>query len=264
MYRMDLIDTHCHLDLEHHFPDFEQILHEAGKCGISAMVLAGVRRSGWERMLGLCGQYSTLHAAPGLHPMYLESHGDDDLMELKRIACGAEVVAVGEIGLDYQVPEISREAQQQLFESQLDIASEFALPVLLHVRKAHDQVLATLRRRKFTRGGVVHAFNGSMQQAEQYIGLGFMISVCGTITFERSRKIRRVAAELPLDALVLESDSPDIPPAKHYGQRNLPVYLPEILSALAEVRGEKIIDVARATSINARKILKLGERQSDV
>lgn len=253
---MQLIDTHCHIDIARHFPDFEAVLNKARSVCVSDMVLAGVHRAGWRRLLELSNLYSYLHAAPGLHPMYMGYHHSDDLTELSRITENCDLVAVGEIGLDYQV-DVDRDIQQRLFENQLDIASKASLPVLLHVRKAHDQVLATLRRKRFSSGGIVHAFNGSLQQAEHYIGLGFMISVCGTITYERARKIRRVASQVPLSSLVLETDSPDIPPAKHHGERNSPEYLPEILRALARLRDEDIEMVATFVTANARKVFKL-------
>ena len=177
--------------------------------------------------------------------------------ELDGLVSQGGAVAIGEIGLDYYVKSVDRTAQQQLFEQQLQIAAAGHLPILLHVRKAHDQVLATLRRKKFSHGGIVHAFNGSYQQACCYIKLGFGIGICGTITYDRSRRIRRVAAELPREALVLETDSPDIPPANHQGESNHPEYLPEMLVALASLRGEPPESTASYTSDNARRILGL-------
>lgn len=255
-----LIDTHCHIDLQRHFPEFESILQEAREAGVSDIVLAGVIRSGWSRMLNLSERYPGVYAAPGLHPMYLRCHSEDDLHALSQLVQRINVVAIGEIGLDYFC-NVDRHDQQQLFEGQLDIAAEFRLPVLLHVRKAHDQVLATLRRKRFAKGGIVHAFNGSMQQAEQYIKLGFMLSVCGTVTFERSRKIRRVVAALPLETLVLETDSPDIAPASRNGGVNRPAYLPEILLELASLRSEGVDEIASVTSNNARNVLRLTASQ---
>jgi TatD DNase family protein len=256
---MELIDTHCHIDIDRHFPDFQATLEEAKRYGVREMVLAGVHRAGWRRLLDVCVENKCLHAAPGLHPMYMDYHCADDLLLLSQIVEKHSVVAIGEIGLDYQV-DVDRHKQQQLFENQLDIASGVSLPVLFHVRKAHDQVLATLRKKHFSHGGIVHAFNGSLQQAEQYIGLGFMISVCGTLTYKRSRKIRRVASDVPLASLVLETDSPDIPPAKHHGERNSPKYLPEILYALAELREEEVLNIAASTTGNARKVLNLSDQ----
>jgi len=253
-----LVDTHCHIDIERYFPDCEATLNRSRIAGVTDMVLAGVDRDGWQRMVDLSCRYPGVHAAPGLHPMYLDNHHPDDLEVLVQLARAQSVVALGEVGLDYHIENADRSAQQKLFEAQIDIASASHLPLLLHVRKAHDQVLATLRRKRFAQGGIVHAFNGSYQQAVQFIGLGFMVGICGTISYDRARKIRRVAAELPLEALVLETDAPDIPPANHWGEWNSPEYLPEILDALAMIRPESVFDIARQTTINARRVLGLG------
>jgi len=252
-----LVDTHCHLDIERYFPDCEATLARSRAAGVHDLVIAGVDRGGWQRMLMLSQRYNGVHAAPGLHPMYLAWHGPGDLAALAELAGTEQLVAIGEVGLDYQVENADRGAQQELFEAQIDIAARFRLPLLLHVRKAHDQVLATLRRKRFPYGGIVHAFNGSSQQAGHFIGLGFMIGVCGTVTYDRSRKIRRVAAELPLESLVLETDAPDIPPSSHWGEENQPEYLPEILAALAQIRSEEREGVASQTTRNALQVLGL-------
>lgn len=254
---MHLVDTHCHLDIASCFPDWREVLHEAREAGVCQLVLAGVYSSLWPRMFKLCREVVGLYGAPGLHPIYLPHHAKEDLAALDAAVQRENVVAIGEIGLDYHVEGLDRRHQQELFEAQLDIASARALPVLLHVRKAHDQVLATLRRKRFANGGIVHAYNGSLQQAEQYIGLGFKIAVGGTVTFPRALKIRRVAAALPLAALVLETDAPDIPPATGDQQRNTPANLVVILEALARLRGEMVADVARQTTENARQQLGL-------
>lgn len=254
---MELIDTHCHLDINEFKGRFEHLLARARQAGVLRMVLPGVDRAGWERMISLAEREEGLLAAPGLHPLYLARHRPEHLEDLQALAANGRIVAIGEIGLDYHVPDLDRAAQQQLFERQLHIAAGAGLPVLLHVRKAHDQVLATLRRKQFPHGGIVHAFTGSRQQADQYLGLGFVISICGTITYDRARRIRKIAAELPREALVVETDSPDIPLAGHRGEDNLPEYLPEVLTALADLRGEPPEDTARATTANARRILGL-------
>ncbi len=207
--------------------------------------------------MDLCDSDLGVFGAPGLHPLYLSHHQPHHLEELEELIKSGRAVAIGEIGLDYYVESVDRAAQQQLFEHQLQIAAAAQLPVLLHVRKAHDQVLATLRRKKFAHGGIVHAFNGSYQQACCYIKLGFAIGVCGTITYDRARRIRKVASELPKESLVLETDAPDIPPASHRGESNYPEYLPEILDALAAIRGELREVTAHSTSTNAKRILGL-------
>ena len=214
---MELIDTHCHLDIQEFSSDFETLLAGARKKGVAGIVLPGVDREGWNRMVHLSKNEKGLFAAPGLHPMYLARHRRHDLEELARLTARETIFAIGEIGLDYYIEDCDRAAQQELFEQQLQIAEKAHLPVLLHVRKAHDRVLATLRARRFSRGGVVHAFSGSFQQAGEYIKLGFGISLCGTLTYDRARKTRDIAAALPQQAIVLETDSPDIPLAGRRG-----------------------------------------------
>ena len=254
---MELIDTHSHIDLPLFFDDFQEVLTRVRQAGVIAQVLPGVRRAGWQRILSLCTAEKDLYPAIGLHPMYLQYHGGGDLDLLRRHALDGQLKAIGEIGLDYFIKDSNRSAQQQLFETQLAIAAESGLPVLLHVRKAHDQVQATIRRLRFTGGGIVHAFSGSLQQAEQYLKLGFLISICGTITYDRATRIRSVAARIPLQSLVVETDSPDIPPVAHHGQRNSPGYLPQIISSLAEIRSESVEQIAEQTTVNARSLLRV-------
>ena len=252
-----MIDTHSHIDLPVFADDFDYVLQRAREAGVTAQILPGVVRSGWQRILQLSAEEQDLYAAIGLHPMYLSQHGQGDLESLRQLALDGRLVAIGEIGLDYYVKNSDRSDQQKLFEAQLAIAGEAGLPVLLHVRKAHDQVQATIRRLGFTGGGIVHAFSGSLQQAEQYIKLGFLISVCGTITYTRATRIRMVAKTLPLTALVVETDSPDIPPSTHHGEQNYPEYLPEILSTIADLRMEPYEQVARQLEENSRLLLDL-------
>lgn len=254
---MELIDTHSHIDVDAFLHDFSEVLSRARDAGVVGQVLPGVYRAGWDRLFLLCSRESDLYPAIGLHPMYLQYHGRQDVDALRLHAMRGEMVAIGEIGLDYFIANGNRVAQQELFEAQLGIAAEVGLPVLLHVRKAHDQVQATLRRLRFTQGGIVHAFSGSLQQAEQYLKLGFYISVCGTVTYDRATRIRAVAANIPLQYMVLETDSPDIPPVSHWQERNSPEYLPEILAALAAIRGEAAEEIALQTTNNARNLLGL-------
>jgi TatD DNase family protein len=254
---MELIDTHCHLDINAFSRDFSALLLRAREKGVKGFVLPGVDQEGWERMLSLSRNEQGLFAAPGLHPMYLNLHRPHHLEELAHLTRTERIFAIGEIGLDYHIEGCDRTAQQELFEQQLQIAAKAHLPILLHVRKAHDRVLATLRARRFSRGGIVHAFSGSFQQAGEYIKLGFGISLCGTLTYDRARKTRTIAAALPQQAIVLETDSPDIPLAGRRGSNNLPEYLPEILEVLARLRNEPIEEAARYTTANARRLLGL-------
>ncbi|PIE56620.1 MAG: DNAase [Desulfobulbus propionicus] len=253
-----LIDTHCHIDAAAFAADYPAVLARARAAGVCRLVVPAVARAGWPRLLDLCQREPGCYPALGLHPLYSDVHRDADLDDLQQRS-GAGLVAIGEIGLDEYVRVSAEERQWQryLFEEQLRIAAAAGLPVLLHVRKAHDQVLATLRRLAFPCGGLVHAFNGSLQQALQYVALNFRIGLGGTLTFARSRKIRAVAAALPLSALVLETDAPDLPPAAHRGERNSPEYLPEVLAALAGLRAESAETLARQTTANAMATLSL-------
>lgn len=253
---MDLIDTHCHIDVEEFAADRDAVLARSRAAGVSRMLVPAVAARGWRFLLDLCRSEAGLLPALGLHPVYLDRHTDADVAALAEWVGRERPVAVGEIGLDYFVEELDRQRQQALFEAQLQVARAADLPVILHVRKAHDQVLATLRRIR-VRGGIAHAYNGSLVQAQQYIDLGFKLGFGGMLTYERSSKLRTLARELPLEALVLETDAPDLTVASHRGERNSPEYLPECLQALAEVRGESPAVVAQATTCNAEQVFGL-------
>jgi len=254
---MELIDTHCHLDLEPLWSDFDNLIDRARAAGVRKFVLPGVTSDGWPRLLHLAHTVAGCYCAPGLHPLYLAHHRSADGKALEKLLADHEVTALGEIGLDYLPEDIDRQAQQELFTYQLDLAATARLPILLHIRKAHDQVLATLRRKRFQYGGIVHAFSGSYQQACQFVDLGFIIGVCGTITYDRAKKIRSIVTQLDSSALVLETDAPDIPLAGLRNGPNLPEYLPKVLDCLAQLRSESRVELAEATSANARRILHL-------
>lgn len=255
---MELWDTHCHLDLPAFDGDRAQVIANARQVGVVGLVVPAIQARGWPFLLELCDRCPGLYPALGLHPLFLEQHGDEDLAALRRRLMDRRPLALGEIGLDWVPPDLDRTRQINLFEAQLRLAAEFDLPVLLHVRKAHDQVLASLRRIR-VRGGIAHAFNGSLQQAGQYLDLGFCLGFGGMLTFERSRKLRALARDLPAEALVLETDAPDLTVAAHQGERNSPEYLPDCLHALARARDAEPLAMAAQTSRNARAVLGLGE-----
>jgi len=253
---VELIDTHCHLDVAEFDADRQAVLARARANGVTAIVVPGVSEPGWDFLWRFCASEPGLYPAFGLHPVYLEEHAAADLAALEALLADRRPVAVGEIGLDYYVTTLDRERQQTLFEAQLALARDAGLPVILHVRKAHDAVLAALRRIR-VRGGIAHAYNGSLQQAQQYIDLGFKLGFGGMLTYERSRRLRELAQALPVESIVLETDAPDLTVAQHRGMRNSPEYLPHCLAALAEVRGETREALARQTSANARAVLGL-------
>ena len=249
-----LIDSHCHLDFPAFDADRTTVLEQAVAGGVAAIIVPGVEAASWPRLLDLCRHTPCLHPAPGLHPLLTAQHGDDALDRLERLLAEQPVVAIGEIGLDFYPDGVDRERQIALFEAQLAIARDADLPVLLHVRKAHDEVLKRLRRAGL-RGGIAHAFNGSLQQAQQYIELGFLLGFGGAATFPQARRLRHLLCQLPSEALALESDAPDMPPAWLHGARNSPAELPRLCTELAALRGEPAARLAAASSDNVSRLL---------
>jgi TatD DNase family protein len=258
---MRLVDTHCHLDVADFDGDRPAVLSAARAAGVEAIVVPGIDAAGWDRLLALCASDDGLYPALGLHPVYLQRHRDADLAALERRVDLERPVAIGEIGLDFHLPDADPEPQLALCRAQLRIAQAAGLPVLLHVRKAHDAMLGLLRETPVV-GGIAHAFNGSLQQAQHYLDLGFCLGFGGMLTFERSTRLRRLAAELPLEAIVLETDAPDLTVASHQYERNSPAYLPEVLQALAAARDADPAKVAAQTTANALRLLALDQQRA--
>jgi TatD DNase family protein len=252
---VELIDSHTHLD----FPDFDEdrqaLLAESRALGVRRMVVLGVYQANWQRVWDLVKSDPDLHAAFGLHPVYLDEHRPEDLRELAewltRLAGHRQLCAVGEIGLDYFIETLDRERQQTLFDAQLQLAADFNLPALIHVRRSHAAVIATLKRFKLKRAGIIHAFAGSKEEAREYIKLGFKLGLGGAATWPQALRMHRVLAELPLESVVLETDSPDMAPAMFPGQRNSPAHLPAICSALAAIMAISPERLAAVSTANA-------------
>ncbi|RLU06495.1 hydrolase TatD [Pseudomonas prosekii] len=252
---MQLIDTHTHLD----FPDFDAdrpaLLEQSRALGVRQIVVLGVYRGNWQRVWDLVSSDVDLHAAFGLHPVYLDQHQPEDLTALgdwlTRLAGHRQLCAVGEIGLDYFIETLDRERQQALFDAQLQLAADFNLPALIHVRRSHAAVIATLKRFRLKRAGIIHAFAGSQEEAREYLKLGFKLGLGGAATWPQALRMHRVLAQLPLDAVVLETDSPDMAPAMFAGQRNSPAHLPAICAALADIMAISPEQLAAASTANA-------------
>ena len=261
-----LIDTHCHLDAAEFAADRDAVVAASRAAGVSALVIPAVEAANFRAVRDCCQRYPQCYPAYGLHPLYLERAGDADLATLRRwlgdeLGGATPPVAVGEIGLDFYAPGFDAASQESFFVEQLKIARDFDLPVLLHVRRAVDQVLKCLRRIGVRRG-IAHAFNGSRQQADEFIRLGFKLGFGGAMTFPGSTRIRALASSLPLDAIVLETDAPDIPPCWLDGGRNTPVELPRIADTLAELRAMPSAPLCAATTANALTLLPLGAQTS--
>jgi len=252
------IDTHCHLDA-HEFGDESaaQAL-QARALGVGMIVVPAVATANFDIVAQLAGSVDNACYALGIHPIYVPQASEDDLRVLRErveAAMGdARMVAIGEIGLDFFLPMLTepamRDKQIFFFREQLKIARDFDLPVLMHVRRSQDVVLKHARQIK-PAGGIAHAFNGSFQQAQGYIDLGFKLGFGGAMTFTRALQIRRLAAELPLSSIVLETDAPDISPSWVHPGRNSPDQIPRIGAVLAELRGISVDEVSATTTDNA-------------
>ncbi|SFU62649.1 TatD family hydrolase [Pseudoduganella namucuonensis] len=258
------IDTHCHLDA-HEFGGDDGSLEQARKAreqGVSMIVIPAIDRGNLDIVAGLAARTDNACYALGIHPICVPSATEDDLAALRAkvetAMADPRFVAIGEVGLDFFIPMLTepamREKQIHFFREQLRIAREFKLPILTHVRKSQDQVLKHVRQIT-PNGGIAHAFNGSFQQAQGYIDVGFKLGFGGNLTFTRALQIRRLAAELPLSSIVMETDAPDIAPAWVHPGVNTPGQVPRIGAVLAELRGVGVEEVRDATTANARAIL---------
>ena len=269
---MPWIDTHCHLDAAEFDADRDAVRQNAKTLGVEKCVIPAVMASHFDEVRLLAHRHADAYAL-GIHPLYTPQAKDTDLATLDpHLHAHREdprLVALGEIGLDGFVPEINTpEAfakQTHFFEAQLQIAQRHQLPVILHVRRSADGLLKGLRQFPVA-GGIAHAFNGSLQQAKMFIEMGFKLGFGGAMTYDRATKLRALATELPLSALVLETDAPDIPPHWIYTTaedrekgkaqgRNSPAELPRIATELAALRGISLQELAVATSENARQVL---------
>ena len=263
------IDTHCHWDAPEFAPDRDAVLTRAQASGVDTVVVPTVQASDWAETQAMCRAAGQPYAL-GIHPLFTPKAHDDDLAQMDAALTEAQgdplLVAVGEIGLDFFVPGLDAERQQHFYLAQLKLAKRHGLPVILHVRRSADQLLGGLRRVALRTGGIAHAFNGSAQQAQAFVDLGFALGFGGALSFERALNLRRLAATLPAESLVLETDAPDIPPqwlyqtaaARAAGQgsgRNEPAELPRIAQTLAELRGWSLSETAAITSTNARCVL---------
>ncbi|MBU6223984.1 MAG: TatD family hydrolase [Burkholderiales bacterium] len=269
---MPWIDTHCHLDAAEFDADRDTVRENAKSLGVETCIIPAVMASHFDEVRLLAHRFADAYAL-GIHPLYTPQAEDKDLATLDTHLHAhrddPRLVALGEIGLDGFVPEINTpEAfakQTHFFEAQLQIAQRHQLPVILHVRRSADGLLKGLRQFPVS-GGIAHAFNGSLQQAKMFIEMGFKLGFGGAMTYDRATKLRALATELPLSALVLETDAPDIPPHWMYTTaedrekgkpqgRNSPAELPRIATVLAELRGISLEELATATSANARQAL---------
>ena len=263
MMRPMWIDTHCHLDAPEFEPDRDDVAARARAAGVECLVIPAVQRCDLATVRALAHRVNGTYAL-GIHPLFVDRAAEEDLQHvadaLREFQADPRLVAVGEIGLDHFVPHLDLAKQEHFYVAQLKLAQQFQLPVILHVRRSADALLKQLRRHPVT-GGIAHAFNGSEQQAMAFVALGFKLGFGGALTFERALQIRRLAQCLPLEAIVLETDAPDIPPhwlyrtaaerAQGLSSRNEPAELPRVAQVLADLRGMSLQALAEATTANA-------------
>jgi len=251
-----LIDSHCHLDFSEFDDDRDELIQSCKKKGIVHFILPGTRCATWSSLIEFSQYYPECHIALGLHPVFLDEHRLNHVDVLADTIQEHRPIAIGEIGLDYFIKALDREKQHVLFDAQLGLACKFHLPVILHVRKAHDETIRILKKNR-VKGGIVHAFNGSFQQAKQYLDLNFKLGFGGALTFDRARHLRKLARQLPLEVIVLETDSPDMRPVNADSSRNTPLTLLSVLQVLTDLREETAEHIARQTTLNVEQILGL-------
>jgi len=253
---MRLIDSHCHLDAPAFDHDRDAILARAAAVGVAAQIIPATTAARWGKIREICAAQPGLFPAYGLHPMFLAEHQPFHVQELRQWLEHERPVAIGECGLDYFVDGLDRDRQQVYFQAQLALAREYDLPVIIHARRALDAVIASIRRIGGLRG-VVHSFSGSPEQAQQLWRLGFLIGLGGPVTHPRAQRLRRLAASMPLEFLLLETDAPDQPDHAIPGQRNEPARLPAIAATLAELRQQPLAEISGITTTNAVRLFGL-------
>ena len=270
------IDSHCHLDASEFDADRDAVRHGARLAGVGHCVIPAVAASNWQLVRNLAHQFHDSYCL-GIHPLFVDSASEDDLVslekEIQQHITDERLLAIGEIGLDFFVPAFTqsplREKQELFYRRQLQLAVQFELPVVIHVRRSADRLLKYLRDVRPPSGrwsGIAHAFNGSEVQAQAFIDLGFKLGFGGAVTFERALQLRHLATSLPLSALVLETDAPDIAPHWLYATalmrsqgtpqgRNSPAQIPRIAEVIAQLRGISVEELKAATTFNAQAAL---------
>jgi len=251
------VDSHAHLQWASFDRDRDEVIRRAKKAGVARTVNIGFDVAGSRQGVELAARYAGLYATVGLHPHNASQFNETVLDELRQLAGQAKVVAIGEIGLDYYRNRSPRAAQQQAFEAQLRLAEEVGLPVVVHDRDAHQEVLAVLSRFAGRIEGVMHCFSGDEALAQQCIELGFYISFAGTVTFPNARQLQAVAREISLDKVLLETDSPWLAPQAMRGKRNEPAFLPFIAEKIAKLKGVSVEVLGEKTTRNVEKIFHI-------
>jgi TatD DNase family protein len=255
-----LIDSHAHLDMKDFDKDRGAVIERAVAAGVDRIITVGIDLASSREALDIARDHAFIYATVGYHPHDAEACRDEDLEKLAAIAADPNVVAWGEIGLDFFRRYSSERDQKTVFERQLEMARELNLPVIIHDREAHDQVLSTLKRLgKREKAGVIHCFSGDLALAEALIDLGYYISIPGTVTYKKAADTREVAARVPLERMLVETDSPFLAPVPKRGKRNEPAYVTYTAREIARLRETDADAVAEATTRNTIELFALPE-----
>ncbi|RFF46241.1 TatD family hydrolase [Xanthomonas campestris] len=253
---MRLIDSHCHLDASEFDADRAAVIARAQAAGVMQQVVPAITAASWPGLREACALAPGLHPAYGLHPIFLDLHRPEHLELLAEWIARERPCAIGECGLDFFLDGLDAQTQRHYFDGQLQLAKRFDLPLIVHARRAVEEVIARIKAVGGIRG-VVHSFAGSPEQAQQLWKLDFMIGLGGPVTYPRANRLRGLAAQMPLEHLLLETDAPDQPDAGIRGQRNEPARLRTVLDCIAQLRGEPAEAIAAQTSANARRLFGL-------
>jgi len=258
-----LIDSHVHTDDPRLDSHRDSMLEDARTANIKAQIVPSISRQHWPRVRSLCAAHPDLFPCYGLHPCFQHEHLSSHLDDLATWLGKERPIAVGECGLDYSINEDDRLKQQQLFAAHLAMAREFNLPIVIHARKAVEDVINMIKASGHYRG-VIHSYNGSQQQAKQLLDLGYRLGFGGAVTYPRASRLRAMVQSLPLDGILLETDAPDQPDAAHHGQLNQPAYLIDILHFISDIRPESAMDIAVQTTRNSVELFALDPKILDV
>lgn len=250
-----LFDTHVHLNDEQFNDDLEEVMKRAQEAGVEHMVVVGFNRETIERALQIVEKYDFLYASVGWHPVDAIDMTEEDLMWLEEKARHPKVVAYGEIGLDYHWDKSPKDIQQEVFRKQIRLAKKLRLPLIIHNREATEDIIQVLKEEDAKEiGGIMHCFSGSAESAKECLRLNFYISLGGPVTFKNAKKPKRVAEQVPLDKLLIETDCPYLAPHPYRGKRNEPAYVKLVAEQIAELKGISYEEVARATTENAKNL----------
>jgi len=252
-------DTHAHLDDKRFDSDREQVIRRARDAGITKIINIGYDLPSSERAVELAMKYDSMYAAVGIHPHDAKGCTDEILGKLERLAQNPKVIAWGEIGLDYYRDLSPREVQRQVFIQQIELANEAGLPIIIHNRDAHGDILQIIKKHKPEYGGLFHSYSGSWEMAKQLLKDGYYLSFSGPLTYKNARHSVEVAINVPEDRFVVETDCPYLPPEPYRGQRNEPAYVWEVVKKIAELKGLTYEKVAELSTRNAKEFFRVND-----